>query len=79
MSELYQQMDEANAALCIEASDDLAAAIYDLITFPEKKLHALQKNGYEFAKVKASVLETILEELEPVFLQAHLPPPKVVS
>ena len=76
--ELYDEMDASGAALLIPSADDLAPTVGDLLSQPEQLRH-LQKSGYEFAKTKANVLEKVLYELEPVFLEAHLPAPKVMS
>lgn len=75
-TELYKEMDEAGAALEIETPDKLAPAIAELLANPDK-LSELQKSGREFAQTKADVLKKVIEELEPVFLEAHLPAPKV--
>lgn len=76
--ELYDEMDAAGAALLIADKKDLAPTIMELMSNKEK-LENLKKTGYDFAAAKANVFAKVLEELEPVFLEAHLPVPKVPS
>ncbi len=76
--ELYDEMDAAGAAMLVKEKENLAAMIKRLLSNPDE-LAQLQKAGFEFATAKANVLEKVLYELEPVFLEAHLPAPKVAS
>lgn len=78
MSELYKEMDEDDAALEVKAPEQLASIIETFFA-DKNKLDALRKTGFEFAQAKAGVIKKVLEELEPVFLEAHLPPPKVAA
>jgi len=75
MQELYDEMDEAAAALPVSTPDQLALLLQKLLTDPQA-LNELQKRGSRFAANKAGVMKKILEEIEPVFIEAHLPPPK---
>jgi 3-deoxy-D-manno-octulosonic-acid transferase len=72
LSEIYAEMDGANAALCIKTPPDLASVIGELLASPEK-LKELRESGYSFAGRKAHILSVIAQELEPLFLIAHLP------
>ncbi|PZP55446.1 MAG: 3-deoxy-D-manno-octulosonic acid transferase [Micavibrio aeruginosavorus] len=76
--ELYDGMDAAGAALLVREKKELASVIKKLLSNPDD-LAALQKAGYDFATAKANVLDKVLYELEPVFLEAHLPTPKAAS
>ncbi len=76
--ELYDEMDKAGASLSVAEKNDLAFIVKDLLLDPAK-LANLQSVGFEFASAKANVLGKVLYELEPVFLEAHLPAPKVAS
>lgn len=73
---IFDDMNAANAALKIENKMDCAKIIASLLSSPEK-LQNLQHEGYNFAKNKANVMERVIDELEPVFLEAQLPVPKV--
>lgn len=75
---LYREMDEAGAALEIKNKNDLASVILNLLSDTDQ-LGSLQKRGHDFARQKADVMAIVIDELEPVFLEAHLQPPKVMS
>lgn len=78
MSELFTEMDEVGAAMEIKTKEDFVPMLSSL--FEDKnKLEELRKLGTDFASTKANVFASVLEELEPVFLEAHLPPPKVAA
>lgn len=76
--ELYDEMDAAGAALQVPSREALAGTIEIFLNDPVQLGH-LQKTGYDFAQTKANVLTKVLYELEPVFLEAHLPPPKAAA
>lgn len=73
---IFEEMDEAGAALRIESGKDCPKVVLSLLQDAEK-LQTLQENGYNFARNKADVLKRVIDELEPVFLEAQLPVPKV--
>ena len=75
MQELYDQMDDAGAALKIDDGSKVADTIIRLMS-DRQALEKLTVTGKDFAAQKAGVMSRILDEIEPVFLEAHLPPPK---
>ena len=72
LGEIYDEMAAANATICAKTPSDLAPLIGELLSSPEK-LKELRESGYSFAGRKANSLSVIAQELEPLFLIAHLP------
>lgn len=75
---IFEEMDEASAAMKIAEKTVFPDVIASLLQDTEK-LQKLQTDGYNFSKTKADVLKRVIDELEPVFLEAQLPVPKVPS
>ncbi len=72
LSEIFDQMDRASAAIPLSHKGDLANTLRKLLSSPSD-LKAQQQRGYDFAIGKSHILDHVIEELEPVFLLAHLP------
>lgn len=69
---IYEEMVRAGAAYQIQTPEELGHKIATLLSDPET-LRSLQESGYSFAALKARSLTLIAEELEPLFILAHLP------
>ncbi len=78
LARIYDEMKDQGAAIVIERPEDVAGTLSRYMG-DAQALSALQDKGRAFAKTKSDVLKTVIEELEPVFLEAHLPPPKVTA
>lgn len=76
LQEIYDQMDRAGAALPLSHPSDLARTL-DALFSDASRLESQRAKGYDFAMSKSHILERIVEELEPVFMLAHLPVLKV--
>lgn len=76
LQEIFDDMDAAKAAICLASQEDMLEKLRRLLTSPEE-LKKLQETGYDFAKARRQVLAHIIQELEPMFLQAQLPVLKV--
>lgn len=72
LQDIYDQMDRSNAAMPLAHKSDLAPALSMLLS-DSARLDDLRQKGYEFAISKSHVMARVVEELEPVFLSAHLP------
>lgn len=72
LQDIYDQMDAAGASISVPQASALAATIARLIAAPDA-LARQRDAGYLFAGGKSHVLNTVIEEIEPLFLLAHLP------
>jgi 3-deoxy-D-manno-octulosonic-acid transferase len=72
LQEIFDQMDQVSAALPLSHKSDLATRLQSLFHDPSD-LKDLQHRGYDFAIGKSHILDRVIEELEPVFMLAHLP------
>ncbi len=72
LQEIFDQMDQVSAAVPLSHKSDLATRLQDLFRNPSG-LADLQHRGYGFAVGKSHILDRVIEELEPVFMLAHLP------
>ncbi len=72
LQEIYDRMDLAGASLPVTHGEDLSALIYKLLSSPDILQDQIDRS-YQFAESKTHILSKIIEELEPVFLLAHLP------
>ena len=70
--QIFDDMADANVAVLIETKDDAAKILLSYLENPEK-LQSLRSEGAKFAKLKSEVLSRVVEELEPLFLNANLP------
>ena len=73
---IYSDMVAAGGAAQVTSPAELGHKIAALLSNPEN-LSMLQESGYSFAAIKARSLNVIAEELEPLFILAHLPVLKV--
>lgn len=72
LQDIYDQMDRNGAAIPLAHKSDLPPALASLFS-DLGRLATQRQKGYDFAQSKTHILKTIIEELEPVFLMAHLP------
>lgn len=72
LQQIYDDMHSVHAALELKSPDDLANTLEKLLLSPAE-LEKLRQAGYDFAHTKTKILETIVTELEPIFLMANLP------
>ncbi|HRK97897.1 MAG: 3-deoxy-D-manno-octulosonic acid transferase [Alphaproteobacteria bacterium] len=72
LQEIFDQMDRAGAAVPVAHRNDLAHALLEFLKNPER-LSQQQRVGYDFAVSKSHILSRVIQELEPIFLLAHLP------
>lgn len=68
-AKVYGEMNEAHAALRCETEEELKHNLARLFFNPENIYH-LQSSAYSFVMEKAAVLDHIMEELSPLFIQA---------
>jgi 3-deoxy-D-manno-octulosonic-acid transferase len=78
LRDIYDPMDAAEAALCLEAPDNLAPAVRNFLK-NTGDLKKLAEKGYDYAKGQEQILSRVVEELEPVFLLADLTVLKVTD
>ncbi len=78
LRDIFDPMDAAGAALCLQNPTDLAPAVRNFLKDTDA-IHQLAKNGYTYAKGQEQILTRVIEELEPVFLSANLPVLKVTE
>lgn len=72
LQDIYDQMNAAGAAIKVDTADDLTRTIARLLEQPTE-LAGQRDSGFRFASGKSYVLDKVTEELEPLFLMAHLP------
>lgn len=76
LRDIYDPMDAAGAALCLETPENLVPALRNFFN-DTAALKKLAEKGYDYAKGQEQILSRVVEELEPVFLLADLPVLKV--
>jgi 3-deoxy-D-manno-octulosonic-acid transferase len=76
LQSIYEDMQSEQACFALNHPDQIPEILAYLFTHKDE-LEKAQNRAYQFAKSRSSVLKTILEELEHIFLLSHLPPPKI--
>lgn len=69
LSDIFDEMDSAGAALKIEKKDDFAPLLKDLLSTSEKQ-DELQRRGFDFAAAKTRVIDTVMKEIQPLLNKA---------
>lgn len=72
LQDIYDQMDAASAAIKVDNAENLGGTVARLLEHPAE-LASQRDAGFRFASGKSYVLDKVVEELEPLFLMAHLP------
>ncbi len=71
-TDIYADMTAAGAATQVQTPAELGQSVAGLLGAPEN-LSRAQESAYDFAMAKARSLNVSAEELEPLFILAHLP------
>lgn len=72
LKDIFDPMDAEGASLCVKTPSDLAPTIANLLGNKES-LNQLAQKGYTYARGQDQVLDTVIKELEPLFLLTDLP------
>ena len=70
-SEIYEEMDHAKAAIKCEDKEDLKHNLARLF-FNTENIYHLQKSAFDFVSGKTVVIEQIVQELDPLLIEAGL-------
>lgn len=72
LQQIFDDMDRDGAALCLKNPEEMVLTLRRVLTSPDE-LKSRAEKAYAFAQERRQVLAHIVEELEPLFLQAQLP------
>lgn len=70
LQDIFSEMDEQGAALCVQNESDLAQTLHRFLTTPES-LEKQQERAKEFTDRKKSVIHTILDKLASILDTIH--------
>ncbi len=71
LQQIYDEMDEAGAALPLAHESAMTSALLELLKNPAR-IKSLQEKGLQFSREKAGVIDTVMNRLEPLLQQAGI-------